>query len=385
MDITTSPSGRVIRTLKGYKAFVPNDLPPFIEWNNVLIATLSRADHVLGMLAREGSQLPNPHLFVRPFITREAVLSSKIEGTQATLEDLLTDDAGAQTGRNPDEIIEVRNYIVALDFGLQRIQEFPLSLRLIREMHEKLMQGVRGAHATPGHFRTSQNWIGSPGSTIQTAKFVPPPPEEMMDSLTALELFLHDRTLPPLIHIALCHYQFEAIHPFLDGNGRIGRLLITLLLVEMKLLPTPLLYLSAFFESTRDEYYRQLLNVSKEGSWNDWLIYFLQGVTSQGQDVLSRAEKINNLLTAWQALVASSGAVTSQKIVNHLAINPYVTTKKSAEQLEVSYTTAQRAINRLLDLGILTQTSQGRRNRVYCALEILAILEKQTPVSSTHE
>ena len=246
MDIQQSTTGQIIKSLKGYDAFVPHDLPPKIEWNNAVINSLSRADFLLGKLAREASQLPNPHLLIRPFITREAVLSSKIEGTQATLGEILAANAGAQAKKNPDDLQEVQNYIIALDFGLRRLTELPLSLRLIKEIHEHLMQYVRGAHATPGEFRRSQNWIGSPGCTLNTAKFVPPPPDNLMDCLGALENFLHDRSLPPLIHIALCHYQFEAIHPFLDGNGRVGRLLIILLLIEHKMLPSPLLYLSAF-------------------------------------------------------------------------------------------------------------------------------------------
>lgn len=261
MDIQQSSAGQIIKSPKGYTAFVPHSLPPKLEWNNAVINSLSRADFLLGKLAREGSKLPNPHLLMRPFITREAVLSSRIEGTQATLGEILAANAGAYVRKNSNDLEEVQNYIKALDYGLKRLEELPLSLRLIKEIHEQLMQGVRGSHATPGEFRSSQNWIGSPGCTLNTAKFVPPPPDNLMDCLGALESFLHDRQLPPLIHIALCHYQFEAIHPFLDGNGRVGRLLIMLLLVEQRMLPSPLLYLSAFFEATRDEYYKQLYSV----------------------------------------------------------------------------------------------------------------------------
>jgi Uncharacterized conserved protein len=274
LDIKKSPSGNVIKTLAGYKSFIPNPLPPQFEWDNALVSSLSRADHILGMLAREGARLPNPHLLMRPFIAREAVLSSKIEGTQATLGEVLAQEAGFVTGRNPDDLQEVHNYIIALNYGIERLKEFPLSLRLIKEIHEKLMQGVRGSHATPGEFRRSQNWIGIPGCTLNTAKYVPPAPDELMNCLGSFEQFLYDRTFPPLIHIALCHYQFEAIHPFLDGNGRVGRLLITLLLIERNLLPAPLLYLSAFFEATRDEYYKQLFDLSSRGAWHNWFSYF---------------------------------------------------------------------------------------------------------------
>ena len=320
---------------------MPYPLLPSIEWNNRLGAALSRADFLLGKLAREGSRLPNPHLLIRPFITREAVLSSKIEGTQATVGEILAANAGMKVQQNPEDLKEVQNYIIALEYGLKRLEELPLSLRLIKELHEHLMQGVRGSHATPGEFRRSQNWIGSPGCTLNTAKFVPPPPEHLMDCLGDLEKFLHDRQFPPLIHIALCHYQFETIHPFLDGNGRVGRLLITLLLVEQKMMPSPLLYLSAFFEATRSEYYRQLFNLSAQGSWQEWLIYFLSGVAVQSEDALSRAERINSLLDKWKIQAASGGSHIPVEIVQRFVVNPYVTTKRIAEELNIAYSTAK--------------------------------------------
>ena len=193
MDIVESPSGRIVKTLTGYQAFIPNQLPQKFAWNDALVNTLSRADHVLGMLSREGARLPNPHLLIRPFIAREAVLSSKIEGTQATLGEVLAQEAGVHVERNPDDLQEVHNYILALEYGIKRLRDLPLCLRLIREIHEKLMDGVRGSHATPGEFRRSQNWIGSPGCSLSTAKYVPPTPEELMDCLSSFERFLHFR------------------------------------------------------------------------------------------------------------------------------------------------------------------------------------------------
>ena len=383
MDIKESPSGKVIKALTGYYSFLPNALPPKIDWDNALVNSLSRADHILGMLSREGKKLPNPHLLLRPFITREAVLSSKIEGTQATLGEVLAQEAGIRVDRHPDDLQEVNNYIVALDYGLLRLKDLPLSLRLIKEIHEKLMQGVRGSHATPGEFRKSQNWIGRPGSTLSNAKYIPPAPDNLVDCLSAFEVFLHDRTLPPLIHIALCHYQFEAIHPFLDGNGRVGRLLITLLLIERNILPSPLLYLSAFFEATRDEYYKQLYNISSQGTWRDWFLYVLNGVAVQGLDVLSRAERINELITKWQIEVSGRTDNTIQHIIKHLAVNPYCTVKKIADTLQIAFTTAQRAVLKLEDLGILVQTTKSKRDRVYCATQILQILEESTKVTET--
>lgn len=381
MDIQQSPAGKIAKSLKGYSSFIPNPLPPDIEWNNQLVGVLSHANFVLGKLAREGSKLPNPHLLMRPFITREAVFSSKIEGTHATIGEILAHNAGVEVKQNPDDLQEVQNYIIALDFALKRLDSLPLSLRLIKEIHQILMQGVRGSHATPGEFRRSQNWIGSPGCTLNTARFVPPSIDYLMDCLGDLEKFMHDRQLPPLIHIALCHYQFEAIHPFLDGNGRIGRLLITLLLVEQKILPSPLLYLSAFFEATRDEYYKQLYCLSSKGSWNDWLTYFLNGVAVQSEDALSRAERINDLLSKWKLQVASATSHVSVDIIEHFAVNPYLTINKIAEKLDVAYSTAQRGVAKLEKKNIIQQVSGNKRDKVYCATEILSILEEPAKIS----
>ena len=385
MDIEQSSDGKVLQSPKGYKAFLPYPLPPNIEWNNRLVVALSRADFLLGKLAREGSRLPNPHLLIRPFITREAVLSSKIEGTQATIGEILAANAGMKVQQNPDDLKEVQNCIIALEYGLKRLEEIPLSLRLIKELHEHLMQGVRGSHATPGEFRRSQNWIGSPGCTLNTAKFVPPPPEHLMDCLGDLEKFLHDRQFPPLIHIALCHYQFETIHPFLDGNGRVGRLLITLLLVEQRMMPSPLLYLSAFFEATRSEYYRQLFNLSAQGSWQEWLIYFLSGVAVQSEDALSRAERINSLLDKWKIQAASGGSHIPVEIVQRFAVNPYVTTKRIAEELNIAYSTAKRSIQKLEAAGIIKQVNKAKRDKIYCATEILDILEEIAKIQVNFE
>ncbi|MBY0281096.1 MAG: Fic family protein [Alphaproteobacteria bacterium] len=383
MEMKKSASGRILKALTGYQFFIPNPLPPPLEWTNALVKSLSRADHILGMLAREGVRLPNPHLLMRPFVTREAVLSSKIEGTQTTLGEILAQDAGAHVARHPDDLQEVHNYILALDYGLERLKEFPLSLRLMRKIHEKLMQGVRGSHATPGEFRRSQNWIGSPGCTLDTAKYVPPAPDQLMECLGVFERFLHDRALPPLIHIALCHYQFEAIHPFLDGNGRVGRLLITLLLIEHKLLPSPLLYISAFFEATRDVYYSNLYNVSSQGAWSEWLLYFLNGVAIQGLDVLSRAERINAIIARWQINAGNRSDGLVREIINNLAVNPYCTNKKITERLGVAFTTAQRAIDKLVELDIIMQISESKRDRVYCANDILRILEEPTKITES--
>ncbi len=375
-DKWSAPPGRNVRCPTGYTAYIPDPLPPKLTWTDELVRALSDADRAIGKLAGEGGRLPNPHLLIRPFVRREAVLSSRIEGTQATLGELLAAEAGAAVSRSPADLREVANCVVALEYGIQRLQSLPLSLRLVRELHARLMKGVRGNHATPGEFRRSQNWIGPPGCTLSNATYVPPPANEMMGCLDAWEKFLHEVSHPPLAQVALAHYQFEAIHPFLDGNGRIGRLLITLFLVERAILPTPLLYLSAFFEATRRDYYDRLLGVTERGEWKAWIEYFLNGVARQAEDALNRAERINKLLDKWRMAVAGSSSRIPAALLDRLAENPYWTVKRAAERLDVAYTTAQRAVEKLEAHSILTQTTDAKRDRVYCATAILKILEE---------
>jgi Fic family protein len=359
-----------------YSAFVPAPLPPELDWTPRLIGALSDADRLVGRLAGEGGRLPNPHILIRPFVRREAVLSSKIEGTQATLGELLAAEAGVTVDRSPDDLREVGNYVVALEHGISRLKKLPLCVRLTRELHEKLMTGVRGHQAAPGQFRKIQNWIGKPGSTIVTASYIPPPPGEVETCLAAWEKFLHESKLPPLVTIALAHYQFEAIHPFLDGNGRVGRLLITLFLIERQILPTPLLSLSAFFEAARRDYYEGLRGVSQHGAWNDWLEYFLMGVARMSEDALSRAMRINELLAQWQKKVSGESSNNPLRVVELLGANPFITTKGVVDKLAVAFTTAQRAIERLERAGIVKRVGDAKRDRVYCADALLNILEE---------
>jgi Fic family protein len=357
-------------------------LPPELDWTAKLIGALSDADRLIGRLAGEGGQFPNPHILIRPFVRREAVLSSKIEGTQATLGELLAAEAGAAVDRSPEDLREVGNYVVALEHGISRLKKFPLCVRLTRELHEKLMTGVRGHNAAPGRFRTIQNWIGKPGSTIATASYIPPPPGEVEPCLAAWEEFLHESTLPPLVTIALAHYQFEAVHPFLDGNGRVGRLLITLFLIERQILPTPLLYLSAFFEASQRDYYGSLRGVSERGAWNEWLEYFLLGVARMSEDALNRATRINQLLAQWQRRVAGESTNNPLCVVELLGANPFITTKGVAETLGIAFTTAQRTIGRLERAGIVKQVGEAKRGRVYCAKALLDILEEPARLSA---
>ncbi len=372
------PPGRRIRCPGGYRAYVPDPLPPRLAWSDALAAALSRADLAVGRLAGEGRRLPNPQLLIRPFVRREAVLSSRIEGTQATLGELLAAEAGAAVERSPKDLHEVGNYVVALEYGVERLGALPLSLRLVRELHEKLMRGVRGDPATPGEFRRSQNWIGPAGCTLAGASFVPPPPEYLMDCMGAWEKFLHDDALPPLVHAALTHSQFEAIHPFLDGNGRGGRLLITLLLVERQVLPSPLLYLSAYFEATRPEYYSRLSGVTDRGEWEEWLAYFLAGAAAQAEDALDRIRRIDELQSRWRERLVRVASRLPEKAIGLFAENPYWSVVRLAERLDVAFTTAQRAIDRLEAADIVTLAGEAKRNRVYCAGALLAILEEPT-------
>ena len=295
-DFTGDKTGQLIKTLQGYWAFVPDPLPPPLSLSWELAGKISEADRALSELAGVARTLPNPHLLIAPFIRREAVLSSRIEGTQASLSDLFFFEASGTIPSQVPDVQEVLNYVKALEYGLERLKDLPISLRLFREVHERLIDGVRGEHLTPGEFRHSQNWIGPPGCTLMDAVFVPPPELEMLEALSDLEKYLHTPSpLPLLIRLALFHYQFEAIHPFLDGNGRIGRLLLTFLLCAEGLLPQPLLYLSAYFERNRKLYYHLLLSVSHSGKWTDWIVFFLNGVAEQSRDAIKRSHQLMDL------------------------------------------------------------------------------------------
>ena len=265
---TSTRAGQYARQIGGYRAFIPAPLPPQppVRIGGELQSLLSEADRALGRLDGSILTLPNPDLFVLMYVRKEAVLSSQIEGTQSSLQDVLSAEAKVFASNRPKDAIEVINYISAMNYGLDRLDEIPVSVRLIREIHARLLRGVRGSHLTPGELRISQNWIGAPGCTLAEADFVPPPPHEVPDALGKLEAFLHDPgDMPTLIWIGLAHAQFETIHPFLDGNGRVGRLLITFLLCERQILIKPVLYLSYFFRQYRQEYYETLQSVRDKG------------------------------------------------------------------------------------------------------------------------
>ena len=377
-DFSQNAPGHLIKTSTGYLAFVPKPLPPQIHWSDQLLARLSKADRSLAQLAAVGKTFPAPHVVVRPFIRREAVLSSRIEGTQASLQELYTYEARQLPLFEEPDTHEVHNYVKALNYGLGRLDALPVSQRLIRELHARLMQDVRGELTTPGELRRSQNWIGSPGATIETATYVPPPVEEMKAGLSDFEKYIHAPSdLPPLVQVSLIHYQFEAIHPFLDGNGRIGRLLVSLLLTAWDLLPQPLLYLSAYFEAHRQEYYDRLLAVSQKGEWEAWLSFFLDGVDQQAKESVTRLQRLENIRQEYAERIASERTrATLEKAVDFLIGQPVVTVSQMQEGIELNnYITAQRYINRLIELSILHQLGGRSRNRLYIADEILHAIE----------
>ncbi|MCP4211150.1 MAG: Fic family protein [Halieaceae bacterium] len=381
-----SSSGRLVRVGQGeyaYWTFAPNPLPPKLSLDLPLLQTLSRADRALGELAGLGRTISNPHLLIRPFIRREAVLSSRIEGTQADVVDLYAYEAGrlALPGIEPyppeSDVREVLNYVHALEYGLERLQTLSVSLRLFRELHQRLMSGVRGEKLTPGEFRRSQNWIGRPGCTLEEADYVPPSLDDLLDALSSLESYLHrEPEYPPLIRLAFIHYQFEAIHPFLDGNGRIGRLLITLLLSHWELLPLPLLYLSAYFHRHRDRYYDLLMAVSKDGAWRDWTDFFLNGVTEQSRDAIERAKQLQDLQQAWhQELERNRSTGLMYSVVDLLFMTPILTANDLVERFDVTHRTAMLTLRKLESLDVVHEISGRRRNQQYMATAIMQIIQ----------
>ncbi len=389
MDIDrfrNSSAGQIIRVGQGetaYWAFVPHPLPPALPLDAELVRTLSDADRALGELAGLGRAMPNPHLLIGPFLRREAVLSSCIEGTQADITDLYAYEAGqlAFPGLKPPpseaDVREVLNYVRALEYGLERVKTLPVSVRLVRELHERLMEGVRGEQATPGEFRHSQNWIGRPGCTLNDADYVPPPVREMHEALDAFEKYLYsENDHPPLVRLAFIHYQFEAIHPFLDGNGRIGRLLLSLLLVNWKLLPLPLLYLSAYFEGHRQDYYDLLLAVSERAAWHEWLAFFLRGVAEQAWDAVVRAKQLQDLQLEWRRRLQATPRTSALllQLVDELFQAPVITVPEVQRLLGVTHRSANQMVTRLVRESILHPVPGRARNRQFRAQEILKTL-----------
>ncbi|MCD6571529.1 MAG: Fic family protein [Deltaproteobacteria bacterium] len=376
-DFESSLSGKCIKTLKGYWAFMPDPLPPSIDYDKKLTRLLSEADRLLGELSGTGRLLPNPYLLIAPYIRREAVSSSQIEGTQASLNDLFFFEAAEFEAPKVPDVREVRNYVWAMEYGIDRLKDLPISIRLIREIHEVLMEGVRGTHATPGEVRRSQNWIGPPGCSLNDATYVPPPVEEMKQALSDWEKYLHSNPdEPPLIQCALMHYQFEAIHPFLDGNGRIGRLLIAFFLCERGYLTQPLLYLSAFFDKFRDEYYSTLLAVSLRGDWRRWIEFFLRGVANQCKHAISDAKKILELHNEYQRILGKTKKVpeSAHRLIDEIFMNPVVSVSSLSKKWNMPFNSVKTGVLRLVEVGILREASERKRKKLFIAPRLIELL-----------
>lgn len=379
-------AGQYVKQPTGYSAFIPSPLPPepTIQTDAELTRLLSDADRALGRLDGVASVLPNPNLFVAMYVRQEAVLSSQIEGTQSTLEDVLQFEAGAKGTDVPKDVEEVVNYIRAINFGLERLKQLPLSLRLIREIHAELLKGVRGEHRTPGEFRTSQNWIGPENCTLTTATFVPPPPQEMHQGLDNLEKFLHDTgSFPVLVHCALAHAQFETIHPFLDGNGRVGRLLITFLLCQRGVLQRPLLYLSHYLRRRRAEYYDRLMAIRNNGDWEGWLKFFLRGVHEVSHQATDTSRAILQLRERDRQRLGDNALAV--RLLEYLFEQPLVTVRMVEKRLSCSFATANKVVDQLEQIGLLEKLSPSAlRNRRFRYQPYLALFEEApAPVQTT--
>jgi Fic family protein len=372
--MTTSSAhraGRYVRQPAGYRAFIPAPLPPEppIVIDGELLDLLSEADRALGRLDGASQLIPDVDLFVYMYVRREAVLSSQIEGTQASLVDLLEFEAERADADTPDDVTEISNYVRAMNYGLARLDTLPVSLRLIREIHERLLEGTRGHERTPGAFRDSQNWIGPAGCSISEATFVPPPPAEMRDALANLERFLHEETpLPPLIRVALAHGQFETVHPFLDGNGRVGRLLITFLLCERGIMSKPLLYLSHFLKRRRAEYYDRLQAIRDAGAWEPWLKFFLRGIRDVSLEATDNARRLTALREQHRGLVMDRlgrRTATALALLESLYRGPYITVNDAVPIVGLGYPQTNQLVAAFVGLGLLREVTGRRRDRLF--------------------
>ena len=375
-NLVASPCGELVHTIEGQSTFVPYPLPRELQLSPDAVLLLDSASRAISTLAGVGETVSNPHMLIRPFARREAVLSSRIEGTVASLSDLFEYEAGSGRQGSGDAR-EVFNYVQALEYGIQRLADLPISYRLVNELHTKLMAGVRGERLSPGHFRTGQVWIGAPGSGIRDARFAPPPPGRLRDLFYEWEDFVNNANkLPPLARCALMHYQIEAIHPYTDGNGRIGRLLITLFLCATEVLAAPLLYMSAYFERDRQRYYDELLNVSRTGDWERWLSYFLQGVYLESRDALARIRRVRDLESEWRdALISRRESANGLRALDELLANPIATAPRVARLLGVSDPGARRILGRLEDAGIVRRIEDTRPS-LYVAERLIHEIER---------
>ncbi len=363
-----------------YSSFVPSPLPPTppVELSNDIINLLVKANSQLVVLEAVVSRIPNVALFISMYVRKEALMSSQIEGTQATLEDILDPLLDANANR---DVADVVNYIKATEFAIKRLHSLPLCNRLLRETHAVLMEGVRGQEKNPGEFRRSQNWIGGQGSTLKNARYIPPAPDDMQAAMSDLEKYIHaDDETDVLIRAALIHYQFETIHPFLDGNGRVGRLLITLFLMEKKILTTPALYISYFLKKNRIEYYDRMTEVRAKGNYEQWVKFFLQAIIESAEDATAAIDELTSLHNANVTVISKLGRASKNALLvfNHLESNPIIEIGKTSEVLNISFNTVSSAVKRLVDVGILVQTSDSSRNRTFAYEAYLDILRKGT-------
>ena len=370
-------AGTFVRQPGGYRAFIPVPLPPTIALDPERSRLLTQATLALGRLDGATQIIPDPDLFVGMYVNREAVLSSQIEGTKASLIDLLAFKVEADY-EYPLDVEEVVNYVRAMNYGLQRLPDCPLSLHLIKEIHAELMRGVRGQHRDPGEFRRSQNWIGPGGSTIASATYVPPPPHLLMEHLGDLEKFMHDEELPSLLRAGIAHAQFETIHPFLDGNGRIGRLLITFMLCHEGVLHRPLLYLSTYLRRHRAEYYDRLQAVRVDGRWEEWIDFFLRGIAETAEEAWRTARAILDLQSAHRRLILEQGGRGSHNMLrvhDLLWRQPIVTVPFLSRELQLTFAGVNNVVERLVEAGVLTETTGYRRNRRFVYREYLRLFD----------
>lgn len=382
--MTHNRAGKYVHQLTGYDAFIPTDLPPDppVNMDAEMIRLLSLADRKLGRLDGVTQILPNPDLFVGMYVQKEAVLSSQIEGTQASFVDVLQVDA--DTAAKRQDVEEVVNYVKAMKYGMNRLETLPLSLRLLRETHGILLSGVRGSQRNPGDFRTSQNWIGSSGCSLATASFVPPPVAEMTSALGHLENYMYSESdIPHLIRIALIHAQFETIHPFLDGNGRMGRLLIAFWLYQQQILKYPLLYISYYFKKNRTEYYDRLMNIRTKGDWEGWVKFFLEGVAQVADEATQSASEIMKLKEMIMEKIQkeTSGKANSVLLLDLLFRMPIITINLVKDELKVSYPTAKALTEHFREAKIIRCIDDSiLRNKRYIFTEYVTILERGTEV-----
>lgn len=378
---TKDRAGRFIEQPGGYRAFVPKPLPPDppLLLDGDLLRLLEDAIAELGRLDGVAKVIPDPDFFVSMYVRREAVLSSQIEGTQSTLEDLLERELGdgKQDDLDSSDVFELVNYVAAMNFGLERIKELPLSLRLIREIHAELLRDGRGSQATPGEFRRTQNWIGPAGATLRQASFVPPPVHEMKEALGSFEGFLHeDGPFPTVIEVGLAHAQFETIHPFLDGNGRVGRLLNTFLLVHRGILRQPLLYLSFYFKLHRTEYYDRLMAVRLKGDWEGWIRFFLEGVVKTAKEASETAERIFEMRETHRDRILSRGmGENGLRLLSELFQRPLINVNRAAEVIDSTFPTANRLVSGFEELELLKEITGRRRSRIYRYQPYMALFD----------